>query len=258
MVNNKNTQVCIVGYGKVGMLVAECVQSDENLILSYIVDRSHASAASTGLTPEILKNTDVIIDFSNGGNVLEIVNQIVRHNPNVRIVTGSSGWNSEEQLVRDLVLKHKLYFLSGANFAIGTALFMKVVNYAAELFNQFQGFDPSLLDIHHRHKKDMPSGTAKKIAQNLVDRFDSKDSVVFGIENRAICENELHVASLRNGENMGFHELTLDSPEEVIKISQQTRDRAAYARGSIEAAKWLIQQEKPGLYTFDDYINKQL
>jgi len=251
-------KLIINGFGKVGQEVKLKAEQDSAWNIIAVVDPTMPSASHQELVTEILTQSDVIIDFSHGNAILPLVQRIATYAPHVRLVLGTSAWNQDSEAIRKLVSDHGLFFLYGANFSIATALFMHLVRHASTLCNAFPGFDPSLLDIHHRHKKDMPSGTAKVIAQDIVDRTDSKNTILYGMEDRAIRPEELHVSCLRTGENKGFHQVTFDSMDEVVTLSQQNRDRGAYALGALQAGQWLMQQTTPGFYTFDDCINKTL
>ncbi len=252
------TKLIINGFGKVGQEILHKAKAEGCWDIIGIVDPNHAGATHQDLTPELLTQTDVLIDFSHGPSVLPLLQTIATTAPHVRVVIGTSGWNQDAQRIQELVTTHSLYVLYGANFSIATALFMHVVRYASSLFNAFPGFDPSLLDIHHKHKKDMPSGTAKAIAQDIVDRTNAKTSILYGMEDRAIRPEELHVSCLRTGENKGFHQVSFDATDEVVTISQQNRDRGAYALGSLQAGQWLMHQKTPGFYTFADCIQASL
>lgn len=250
----KKINLLIHGYGKVGRLVHKYAQMGEIFNVVGTVGREEDVTYSSIMEAD-LNEVEVIIDFTNGEALLNLFQYIKSHKPSIKIVVGSSGWAQEEENIKKSVKEIGMYFLYGANFSIGTALFMQTVNFASELFNKFVSYDVSLLDIHHRHKLDMPSGTAKKIAFGILNKFTRKNKILYGMSDKPIENNELHVNCLRVGENMGFHEVTFDSAEEVVKISQQTRDRGAYAEGALSAAKWLFEQTEPGYYTFDSYIN---
>jgi 4-hydroxy-tetrahydrodipicolinate reductase len=247
-------KLIINGFGKVGQEVKHKTQEDGSWIITAVVDPWMLGVSHQEITGDLLSQTDVIIDFSHGDALLPLMQKITAYAPRVRLVIGTSAWGKDAEAIKKLVAQHGLFCLYGANFSIATALFMHLVRYATDLFNTFPEFDPSLLEIHHRHKKDMPSGTAKAIAQDIVDRSDAKTSMLYGMEDRAIRPEELHVSCLRTGENKGFHQVSFDAMDEVVTISQQNRDRGAYAAGALQAAKWLMEQTTPGFYSFDDCI----
>ncbi|NIT36037.1 MAG: 4-hydroxy-tetrahydrodipicolinate reductase [candidate division Zixibacteria bacterium] len=247
-------KLIIHGLGKVGKLVRSYAQEDADVDVVATVDAESADAEVAELTEAILTEAEVIIDFTHGDAVPRLVETVAAFKPQVRVVVGTSGWEGDEDRVRQVVRDAGLFFLYGANFSVGTAIFMRLANVAAELFDRAGGFDVAVLDVHHRHKKDMPSGTAKKIAAAVLERTASKASILTGIAERPIAPDEIHVNCLRLGENKGYHELYFDAPSEVVRLSQQTRDRGVYAAGALTAAKWLMRQREPAFYTFDQAL----
>jgi 4-hydroxy-tetrahydrodipicolinate reductase len=248
----------IHGYGKMGKLVHQQAKLNPNINPITIIDPKDPKATHTSITQANLDKIDTIIDFSHSTAFIQLFQHISKNKPNIRITTGTSGWNEQEKTIKQTVKKQKLHLLYGANFSIGTAIFMNIVNYAAKQLSHFDTYDVSLLDIHHRQKPDMPSGTAKKIATDILQNFPSKTEILYGNNDQPIKPNQLHVNCLRLGENKGFHEVIFDSASDHINISQQTRDRTAYAQGSLTAALWLHHQPKPGYYTFNHCLQKLL
>jgi 4-hydroxy-tetrahydrodipicolinate reductase len=244
--------------GKVGKEVRRCAEADEDLAVVGAVDETNDDVEFAALAEAPLRDVDVVIDFSGGDAVLALVEAAAAADPSPRLVVGSSGWGGDEKTVRRIVLERDLSFLHGANFSIGTAVFMRLADAAADLLARAGGFDVALLDVHHRHKKDMPSGTALRIAAAVAESTAEKTGILTGTADRPIASDELHVACLRVGENMGYHELIFDAPGEVIRLSQQTRGRDVYAVGAILAAKWLMRREEPSFYTFDQALEDML
>lgn len=247
-------KLLVHGLGKVGALVRSYAEDDAEVEVVGAVDAESAAADFATLAEAPLAEAEVVIDFTHGNAVLSLVETVAAVNPRVRVVVGTSGWEGQEESVRRIVRDAGLFFLYGANFSVGTAIFMRLANVAAELFDRAGGFDVAVLDVHHRHKKDMPSGTAKKIAAAVLERTATKTKVLTGITERPIAPDELHVNCLRLGENKGYHEVYFDAPSEVVRLSQQTRDRGVFAAGALTAAKWLMRQREPAFYTFDQAL----
>lgn len=247
-------KLIVHGLGKVGTLVRSRAEADAAFDVVCAVDAENAEAEYASARDAPLAGADVIIDFSRADALAGLLEAVAAADPRPHVVVGTSGWERDEEHVRQIVRDGRLFFLYGANFSVGTAIFMRLANVAAELFDRAGGFDVAVLDIHHRHKKDMPSGTAKKIAAAVLERTASKARILTGVAERPIAPDELHVSCLRLGENKGFHELYFDAPSEVVRLSQQTRDRGVYAAGALAAAKWLTRQREPAFYTFDQAL----
>ena len=250
---NTPLRLAIHGLGKVGELVRAEAESDPDIQLVAVIDRSHPGATFSDIGQAELADCDGLIDFSAGAAVTDLLTA-ARSFPRLRIVTGSSGWLGALPEIKETVERQGGYFLYGANFSVGTAFFMEIARYAAALFGQLDGYDAALLDIHHRGKPDMPSGTALALAQKLTDAMPAKTEPLIGLADRAVQTDELHVAALRLGANKGFHQVWFDAAEETVTLSQQTHDRSVYAKGSLLALKWLMAQTTPGYYTFDHVL----
>lgn len=253
-------RLLIHGYGRMGRLVAEVAGATDSIKQISSVDASARDAEYKNLKDAQLSNFDTIIDFSRADAVLPLLNEVAAATKPPAVVIATSGWNDERKKADDLVESKKLRVLYGANFALATALFMRISEYAAQLIDKAAGgeFDITVSETHHRAKADMPSGTAILLADKLVASVKSKKSVVHGNQKQQVAPEELQVASLRSGFNLGEHTVVFDSPAERLTFTQQTTDRKAYAQGAVDAAKWLVKQPAGKLYVFDDYLNEVL
>lgn len=254
----RRLKIIVHGLGKVGRKVRDLAAADAEVEVVATIDAAAPDATARDLTAAILDGADVVVDFTRGDAVLPLVETVARAGGNVRVVSGTSGWQNDEARVREVVARSGLYFLYGANFSLGTALFARAVAFAADIFGRAGAFDVALRDVHHRHKADMPSGTALHLARAILAHFPEKKEVVTGHAAGPLGREQLHVTCLRVGENLGFHEVVFDASAEVITISHQTRDRGAYAAGALRAAKWLARRAEPGFYTFDQLVEEML
>ena len=130
-----------------------------------------------------------------------------------------------------------------------------MVKEASSLINKFEEYDISGFEIHHKEKKDSPSGTAKTIAETLIKYIDRKKNITYEMVNSKIAEDELHYPSLRAGFNSGQHQVIFDSPVDTISLIHQARNREGFAKGAILAAKSSVG--KKGLYTIEDLMEEQ-
>jgi len=249
------TRLIVHGLGRVGSQVHRLAQTDNAIEVVARIAASHPDATHRSLSELDLSTADALIDFSTGESVAKIVQQAAAQNPDLRIIIGSSGWDKWQNEIRRQTETYHLSLLYGANFSIATAFFAEIVRYAADLFGQIQGYDTALLDIHHRGKTDMPSGTALHLAEQVKAGIKEKTSNLIGTADRAINQEEVHIAALRLGQNKGFHQVWFDSAEDTLTLSQQTHDRTTYASGALTALHWLIDQANPGFYTFDQVLS---
>jgi 4-hydroxy-tetrahydrodipicolinate reductase len=175
-----------------------------------------------------LRKCDVVIDFSSPQAALELVRdwQSINVLNLPALVVGSTGWKIDER--RELEdLAQKTAVLMSSNFSTGVLAVLEILRNASPVLEKL-GYTPVLVETHHRHKKDAPSGTA--IAMQ-----------------RAVAPagpGNVQTHSVRAGEVIGDHELTLYGPGDHITIGHFAQDRSIFARGAIEAAIWLAEKNK--------------
>jgi 4-hydroxy-tetrahydrodipicolinate reductase len=186
------------------------------------------------LTPERLRNIDVVADFTSPDAVMENIAACVRAGKN--LVVGTTGWYDKVAEVRVAVENGGIGFLYGANFSIGVNQFFEIARAAAPVLKQ--GFTGKITETHHIHKKDAPSGTAVKL-QAIVE---------------AASGVKPAIDSIREGEVFGIHTLEFDAPGEVIVLSHSLKSRRALADGAVCDAEWL--KGKRGFYDFKDIFRE--
>ncbi len=195
---------------------------------------------------------DVAIDFTAPQVVVGNISQILPLG--VNMVVGTTGWYDDLARVRTLVSKNKAGLVYAKNFSVGANIFFKIVAGASKLFDRYGGYDVYGLEIHHSGKKDSPSGTAKKIADTVIANFAAKKKANFDKLDRQVTADELHFASLRGGNNPGFHEVIFDSIADEIRLSHAAHGRRGFASGALLAAKFI--KNKKGLFAFEELFEK--
>ena len=224
--------ICILGRGKTGSLVASVAEHRGH---SVRVLHAESNAKAAGLTPESLQEVDVVIDFTTPHAVLQNIEACVNCSKNV--VVGTTGWYEEIPAVQRLVEKRGTGFIYAANFSVGVNLFFEVARTAAAaLEHQYFG---QIFERHHAQKKDAPSGTAIALQKAIA----------------SASGTELEITSFREGEVVGLHELTLNSPNDTIYLCHDAKSRRGFADGAVRAAEWLVGRR--GFFDFKD-VWKQL
>lgn len=217
----------ILGRGKTGSLVAEVAQHRRHHVR---VLGSTDNPGGLALTAERLRDTEVVIDFTNGDSVLANIEACAKAGKN--IVVGTTGWYGDMDRVRDMVAEAKIGFLYAANFSIGVNLFFDIARTtAAALTRNYSG---QIFERHHATKKDAPSGTAIAL-QNII---------------REGSGTELEITSFREGEVVGMHEILLNSENDRIYLCHDAASRRGFAEGAVLAAEWLVG--KTGFFDFRD------
>lgn len=234
-------KIALIGYGNMGKEIEEVVKADGKHEVTSI------SSASKGWDETGIKSVDVVIDFSSPEAALENIQKVLKLGKNM--VVGTSGWYESVDQVDAWVKSASTGLIYGQNFAIGTNIFFQLVSLASKLCANFGSYDVYGYEVHHKGKKDSPSGTAFKTAQEIMKNFPSKKRLQTGRLDRKIETDELHFASIRGGRNPGMHEVVFDSEADSLIISDQNHSRRGYAQGAIMAAEFI--EGKKGLFAFD-------
>ncbi|HET9742107.1 MAG TPA: dihydrodipicolinate reductase C-terminal domain-containing protein [Terriglobales bacterium] len=215
----------LLGHGKTGTLVEQVARERGHAVQVLTSRENHGGSA---LTAEKLGSIDVVIDFTNPDAALDDILACLRHNR--RIVVGTTGWYQHLDRVREQAQNSSGGIVYGSNFSIGVNVFFEVAATAAAAVPY--GYTPSIVERHHVHKKDAPSGTAISI-QRIVTQ---------------IGKSEPEITSVREGETVGSHVLLLDSQNDTMMLVHDSKNRRGFAEGAVLAAEWL--RSKTGFYEF--------
>jgi 4-hydroxy-tetrahydrodipicolinate reductase len=219
-------RLLLVGHGRMGCLV-------ETLAPEYGFEVTGAIARGNTAAP--WPDAEVAIDFSAAEAVPITVEKLApRGTP---LVIGTTGWQAREMEIRDSAARHGIGVVAAPNFAIGVNLFLALIERAGALLSPQPGFGAWIHELHHAAKKDAPSGTALAMQRLLTQSGYPAD---------------VPIASTRAGAIPGTHTLGFDAASETITISHSARDRAAFARGALEAARWI--QGRQGWFTMKDVL----
>jgi 4-hydroxy-tetrahydrodipicolinate reductase len=219
----------ILGCGKTGSLVAEVARERRHQVRTLDVDEN---ADARALTHAFLTLFDVAIDFTTPAAVVANAEACIRAKKN--LVVGTTGWYEQMPRLREMVLEAKTGFLYGSNFSIGVNLFFEIAATAgAALKYDYSG---QIFERHHVTKKDAPSGTAITL-QKIVREAGGKEK-----------EKEVEIISFREGDVVGMHEITFDSPNDRIYLCHDAKSRRGFAEGAVRAAEWLAG--KTGFHEF--------
>ena len=194
---------------------------------------------------------DVIIDFSTAKAVDVLVNYGVERNiPIVLCTTGLS----EEQIANIKAASEEIAILRSANMSIGVNLLLKLLREDSGPLTE-SGFDPEIIEQHHRRKIDAPSGTAAALADAINEGTGGKYHYVYDRSERREKRDakEIGVSSVRGGTIVGVHDVIFAGQDEVIEFTHTAYSRAIFANGAVAAAKFLAGRT-PGLYDMADVI----
>ena len=240
-------KIALIGYGNMGQEIERLVkENSKHQIVSVSFD------GKNGLDKKGILKADVAIDFTSPEIVMDNITAIASLKTNM--VIGTTGWYGQFDKVKEMVQKNKIGLIYGQNFSVGANIFFKIVNYASQLFDEYEQYDVYGYEIHHRGKKDSPSGTAKKLSQIMLANIARKKKMETGRLDRQIKNEELHFASVRAGHNPGRHSITFDSLADEIILTHQAHSRRGFAEGALLATEFIKQRK--GVYGFDELFGK--
>ncbi|MDD2596646.1 MAG: 4-hydroxy-tetrahydrodipicolinate reductase [Candidatus Cloacimonetes bacterium] len=246
------TDVCLIGYGKMGRIIEElCPQKDCRVV--SIIDPAH-SQANPEISRESLNGAEVAIDFSHPSVVAQNVDKLIELS--MTCVIGTTGWNDARPALLQKAATKDMGLVYGANFSLGLNLFSRIMTSAVQIMDTFEEYDLLAWEKHHNRKADSPSGTAIELARLILANSTRKSEVVWDKLDRRPQPQELHFASMRGGHIPGTHALCFDSEADSIELIHTVRSRSTFAFGAIAAAKWI--SGKKGIFSFDEVIGDLL
>jgi 4-hydroxy-tetrahydrodipicolinate reductase len=237
-------KIALLGYGRMGQLVEELITETGEDEVVYRIHRENAS----GFRLDDLKQADVAIDFSLPEAATYFLPLFFQ--AGVPVASGTTGWKKGDlATVHDQCRQYGGAFLYAPNFSIGVNVLFAVNAHLATIMDAQQQYDVSIEETHHIHKKDAPSGTAKMLAEQLIEKLERKKDWA----NEKSEKNEiLEVISHREDEVPGTHVVSYGSPIDTISIKHEAKSRKGFASGAIQAAKWL--KGKQGIFTMQDVL----
>ena len=239
-------KIALIGYGKMGKEIEKIAVARGHEIVSIIDIDNQQDFES-----EAFKSADVAIEFTNP--MVAYQNYMKAFAANVKLVSGSTGWLEEHgEEVKKLCTEGGKTLFWSSNFSLGVAIFSAVNKYLASIMNNFPAYEVSMVETHHVHKLDAPSGTAITLAEGILDNLSRKNKWVMGtltapdgtISGTTECEaNELPISSIREGEVPGIHAIRYDSEADSITITHDAKGRKGFALGAVLAAEYTASHE---------------
>ena len=241
--SNELPKIALVGYGAMGRVI-EKLAKDKGYVITDIFDHDNP------IDPNADYDFDVAIDFTYPDTVIENIKMLSAKGK--AVVVGTTGWYDRIDEMSDLVTKNKTGLVWGSNFSVGVQMYFKIVKYASKLVNFLDSYDVMVHELHHKRKKDSPSGTAEIMARIITSNVDRKTGVEYNAINGEVDNSKLHVSSTRGGEITGTHTMYIDSHADSIEITHNAKNRTGFALGSLLAANWV--HNKTGFYSFGEIL----
>ena len=255
----KKINLAITGcMGRMGQQLIKSANKNKSFKIVTLTESKIINKKISGIKPELnttkaFKKAKIIIDFTVPKCTLEILKIAIKEKK--KVVIGTTGFTKkEESLIKNF--SKKIPILKAGNMSLGVNLLM----YLTEITSKSLGgkFLSKVNEIHHKHKKDYPSGTALMLGKGIATgknkefykmigkKYLNKKTFPFG--------KKINFNSIRKGEVIGEHEVTFSSGKEIVTLNHESFDRALYSEGALTAAKWLANK-KAGLYSMRDLLN---
>jgi 4-hydroxy-tetrahydrodipicolinate reductase len=255
----KKINLAITGcLGRMGQQLIKSSKSNNSFRLVALTENKRIYKQIDGIklslnTDDTFKKTDVIVDFTVPKCTLEILK--IASKLKKRVVIGTTGFTQKEEVLIKKYSK-RIPILKAGNMSIGVNLLMYLTEIASGSLGD--NYLSKVFEIHHKYKKDYPSGTALMLGKGIADgknknfynligkKFLNKKSFPYG--------KKINFNSIRKGEIIGEHEIKFSSGKEIITLNHEAFDRTLYSDGALTAAKWLTNK-RAGLYSMRDLLN---
>ena len=255
----KKINLAITGcMGRMGQQLIKSSKSNNNFRLVTLTENRIINKKFNGIKPEpnneiAFEKTDIIIDFTIPKCTIEVLK--IASKLNKRVVIGTTGFTQKEDKIIKKYSK-KIPILKAGNMSLGVNLLMYLTEIASKSLGD--NYLSKIFEIHHKHKKDYPSGTALMLGKGIAD---GKNKDLFNLMGKKFLNKKnfpygkkINFNSIRKGEIIGEHEVKFSSGKEIITLNHEAFDRTLYSDGALTAAKWLMKK-KPGLYSMRDLLN---
>jgi 4-hydroxy-tetrahydrodipicolinate reductase len=244
--------------GRMGQQLIKSSNKNKNFKLVALTENRLVNKKFNNIKPELnsekaFKKTDVIIDFTAPNCTLDILK--IASKLGKKVVIGTTGFTRRQENQIKAYSK-KIPILKAGNMSLGVNLLMYLTEIASKSLND--EYLSKIYEVHHKHKKDYPSGTALMLGKGIAD---GKNKSLYSLIGRKFLNKKsfpygkkINFNSIRKSEIIGEHEVKFSNRKEIIKLNHEAFDRTLYSDGALTACKWLMKK-KPGLYSMRDLLN---
>lgn len=233
-------KVALLGYGKMGRAI-------EAILLERNSEVLLKTTSAQTLDTEILRKCEVAIEFSTPGAAFDNIASCL--NVGIPVVSGTTGWLDKYDDAVKLCYGVNGSLLYASNFSVGVNILFKMNREMAKLMGKGKSYNVQIEEIHHKHKKDAPSGTAITLANDIIANHERKTSWVNKPSKNL---DELVILSVRENEVPGTHMIKYESEADQIELKHTAKGRKGFAEGAILAAEWIIG--KHGVFNMQDVL----
>jgi 4-hydroxy-tetrahydrodipicolinate reductase len=255
----KKINLAITGcLGRMGNQIIKSYKKDKKFKLVALTENKIIKKKINGIKIDLnrektFRDVDLIIDFTVPRSTLEILK--IASKMKKKVVIGTTGFTKkEEKLIK--TYSKKIPILKAGNMSLGVNLLVYLTEIASRSLGK--NFLSKIYEVHHKNKKDYPSGTALMLGQGIAIGKNRQFNKLMGkkLQNKKSFPygNKINFNSLRKGNIIGEHEVKFSNGKEVISLNHESFDRALFAEGALTASKWLMKK-KPGLYSMRNVLN---
>jgi len=230
-------RLALIGYGKMGTQIEQvALERGHQIVL-------RATAAEPA-TDYALRDADVALDFSSAAAVEQHVRMCAT--VGIPLIIGTTGWRDDQGFLSTAA--ERIGIVVGANFSVGVAMMVRLAGQLAQMLSPALGYQLHIHEVHHRAKRDHPSGTALLLARTLGEHLPNQAAIVTSPD--APPADAITISSARVGSIVGVHTILADSPADMLEITHTAKSRRGFALGAVLAAEWIVG--KRGLFDFSD------
>ena len=234
--------IAIIGYGKMGKMIESIAEErGHRIVLKIDIDNLD------DFTPENLAKVQVVIEFTKPETAFDNITRCIGYG--IPVVSGSTGWYSRLEEVKNLCTQHNGSMLCTSNFSLGVNVFFEINRYIARIMNRFSEYTVGIEETHHTQKLDAPSGTAITLAEGIIDEIPRIKKWELDSGNMT---DVLPIRAVRRDNVIGTHCIKYSSEIDDIEIIHTARNRKGLALGAVLAAEYI--HDKKGVFTMKDVL----
>lgn len=234
-------RIAIIGYGRMGKEIERLAEA-RNWEVVYIIDKEEDWKNAGDM-----RKANCAVEFTTPdqapANILRCFEL------GIPVVTGTTAWYDQMDMVTEKCKQKGGSLLYAPNFSKGVNILFEMNKWLANVMNSHPEYEINITEFHHVHKLDAPSGTAAKLAEDLISGLRRKESWKLGTQGN---ERVIPVKAIRNGEIKGTHMLNWEGPVDKITIIHEAKDRSIFAEGALDAAEWIMGRK--GIYTYSEML----
>lgn len=236
-------KVALIGYGRMGKEIEKVLQERGHEVPLIIdVDNQHE------FTKENLKQVDAAIEFTLPETAFQNIMTCIE--AGTPVVSGTTGWLGKYEEIVKACEKYQGTFFYAPNYSLGVNILFKMNQYLAQIMDQFDQYEAEIEETHHIQKVDSPSGTAIKLAEQMIEKIKRKKDWKEDAQDK---NGIVNIHAVREDQVPGIHTITYKSDIDSISIKHSAKNRKGLSQGAVMAAEFI--KDKQGIFTMDDLLN---